>query len=49
MRMLTVSSILLALASAFLLYGLNYDTRRVAAQVHTQGAPRRPRAATSLS
>ncbi len=36
MRMLTVSSILLALASAFLLYGLNYDTRRVAAQVHTQ-------------
>lgn len=36
MRALTVSSILLALASAFLLYGLNYDTRRLAAKVHTQ-------------
>ena len=33
MRMLIVSSAFLALASAFLLYGLNYETRRVEANL----------------
>lgn len=33
MRMLTAASLFLALASAFLLYGLNYDTRRLAAEI----------------
>jgi cell division protein FtsL len=34
MRILIVSSTFLAIASAFLLYGLNYDTRRVEAEMH---------------
>lgn len=34
MRTLIVSAAFLALASAFLLYGLNYETRRVEAHVH---------------
>ncbi len=33
MRMLIVSSAFLALASAFLLYGLNYETRRIEANL----------------
>lgn len=33
MRNATISSAFLALASAFLLYGLNYDTRQVEARV----------------
>ena len=33
MRPLLVSAVFLALASAFLLYGLNYDTRRLEQQV----------------
>ena len=36
MRLLTVTSAFLALASAFLLYGLNYDTRRLEIRVQTQ-------------
>jgi cell division protein FtsL len=36
MRPLTIASLFLALASAFLLYGLNYDTRRLAAEVSQQ-------------
>lgn len=43
MRLLTVASAFLALASAFLLYGLNYDTRRLEAEV--QGQERRADAA----
>lgn len=35
MRMLTVSAAFMALASAFMLYGLNYDTRLTSAQVQT--------------
>ena len=34
MRLLNIVSCCFALASAFLLYGLNYDTRRLEAQVH---------------
>lgn len=33
MRAATVSSVFLAIASAFLLYGLNYDTRVIEARV----------------
>ncbi len=33
MRMLTISAAFMAIASAFMLYGLNYDTRVTAAQV----------------
>lgn len=33
MRMLTVSAAFMAIASAFMLYGLNYDTRLTAASV----------------
>lgn len=33
MRLLVVASVLLALASAFLLYGIDYDTRRLEAEV----------------
>jgi cell division protein FtsL len=36
MRTLTVSAAFLALASAFLLYGLNYDTRLLEARVEAQ-------------
>lgn len=36
MRLLTAAAILMTLASAFLLYGLNYDTRRIEARVHAQ-------------
>lgn len=36
MRMLTISSAFFALASAFLVYGLNYDTRILEAQVTAQ-------------
>ena len=36
MRLLTIASILMTLASAFLLYGLNYDTRRIEARVHAE-------------
>jgi len=36
MRSLPVATACLALASAFLLYGLNYDTRRIAARVAKQ-------------
>lgn len=35
MRMLIVSSAFLALASAFLLYGLNYETRRIEANLQS--------------
>ena len=35
MRMLTVSAAFMALASAFMLYGLNYDTRLTAAHVQS--------------
>ena len=33
MRMLTISAAFMAIASAFMLYGLNYDTRLTAANV----------------
>ncbi len=33
MRFITSTSVFLALASAFLLYGLNYDTRQLEARV----------------
>lgn len=36
MRFLTTASVFLALASAFLLYGLNYDTRQLEARVQQQ-------------
>lgn len=36
MRILTFSAAFLALSSAFLLYGLNYDTRRLEASVEAQ-------------
>lgn len=36
MRLLTTTSIFLALASAFLLYGLNYDTRQLEARVQDE-------------
>lgn len=36
MRMLTFSAAFLALSSAFLLYGLNYDTRRIEARVQAE-------------
>lgn len=36
MRSITVSAIFLALSSAFLLYGLNYDTRLQEARVQAQ-------------
>jgi cell division protein FtsL len=35
MRYLVVSAAFMALASAFLLYGLNYDTRRIVAEVQS--------------
>lgn len=35
MRSLIVSAAFLALASAFLLYGLNYDTRRAELNLHS--------------
>lgn len=35
MRTLIVSVAFLALASAFLLYGLNYDTRRIESNLHS--------------
>lgn len=35
MRTLMVSAAFLALASAFLLYGLNYETRKVEAHLHS--------------
>ena len=34
MRTLTAAAVCLALSSAFLLYGLNYDTRLIEARVH---------------
>lgn len=36
MRLMTTTSIFLALASAFLLYGLNYDTRQLEARVQEE-------------
>lgn len=36
MRTLIVSAVFLALSSAFLLYGLNYDTRLMEARVNAQ-------------
>jgi cell division protein FtsL len=36
MRLLTISAAFLTLSSAFLLYGLNYDTRRLEARVQAQ-------------
>ena len=36
MRLLTLALALLALASAFLLYGLNYETRRLESRVQAQ-------------
>lgn len=36
MRLLTIASILMTLASAFLLYGLNYDTRQLDSRVRAQ-------------
>ncbi len=35
MRSATVSAVFMAIASAFLLYGLNYDTRRIEAGVQS--------------
>jgi cell division protein FtsL len=36
MRMLNFTAVLLALSSAFLLYGLNYDTRLIEAKLHAR-------------
>ena len=36
MRLMTLVAFCLALASAFLLYGINYDTRRLEAKVQAQ-------------
>ncbi len=36
MRILTISAAFLTLSSAFLLYGFNYDTRRLEARVQAQ-------------
>ena len=36
MRLLTIAAAFLTLASAFLLYGLNYDTRRIETRVRGQ-------------
>jgi cell division protein FtsL len=36
MRILNVAAVFLALASAFLLYGLNYDTRMIEARLHAR-------------
>jgi cell division protein FtsL len=36
MRMLTMMAIFMALSSAFLLYGLNYDTRLIEAEVQAK-------------
>lgn len=36
MRMLVLSALVLTLASAFLLYGINYDTRRLEDRVQAQ-------------
>ena len=36
MRLLSISAMFFALASAFLLYSLNYDSRRLEAQLHDQ-------------
>lgn len=36
MRFITTTSVFLALASAFLLYGLNYDTRQLEARVQDE-------------
>jgi cell division protein FtsL len=48
MRMVTLSCVFMALASAFMLYGLNYDTRLTAA--HVQSLERRAeKARTDIS
>jgi cell division protein FtsL len=36
MRLSTIAAVFMAISSAFLLYGLNYDTRQLAAQVQTR-------------
>ncbi len=36
MRTLSLAAVLMAMSSAFLLYGLNYDTRMVEARLHTR-------------
>ncbi|HVZ03167.1 cell division protein FtsL [Hyphomicrobium sp.] len=36
MRLLNVTAFFFAIASALLLYGLNYDTRRLEAEVHAK-------------
>ncbi len=36
MRMINTVAVLLALSSAFLLYGLNYDTRMIEARLHAR-------------
>lgn len=36
MRALTILSVVVAIASAFLLYGVSYDTHRIEARVHAQ-------------
>jgi cell division protein FtsL len=36
MRLMTLVAFFFALASAFLLYGINYDTRRIEALVHAK-------------
>lgn len=36
MRLMTLVAFFFALASAFLLYGINYDTRRIEALVHVK-------------
>lgn len=36
MRIFNAAAVLLALASAFLLYGLNYDTRMIEARLHAR-------------
>jgi len=36
MRILNIAAVFLALASAFLLYGLNYDTRMIEARLHAR-------------
>jgi hypothetical protein len=36
MRIVNAAAVLLALASAFLLYGLNYDTRMIEARLHAR-------------
>ncbi len=36
MRLSTIAAVFMAIASAFMLYGLNYDTRQLAAQVQSR-------------